>query len=80
VLFWVKDTGSGIAAENLPFVFERHWQTEDSARQGAGLGLPIVKGIVEGHGGRIWVDSTPGMGSTFFFTIPTATAAAEQAA
>ena len=80
VLFWVKDTGSGIAAENLPFVFERHWQAENSDRQGAGLGLPIVKGIVDGHGGRIWVESTPGVGSTFFFTIPTATGAEERAA
>jgi PAS domain S-box-containing protein len=80
VLFWVKDTGSGIAAENLPFVFERHWQAQDKAARGAGLGLPIVKGIVEGHGGRVWVESTPGAGSTFFFTIPTAAAAEERAA
>jgi PAS domain S-box-containing protein len=72
VLFWVNDTGSGIAAEDLPQVFDRFWQASKVGRRGAGLGLPISKGIVEAHGGRIWVDSTPGGGSTFFFTIPTA--------
>ena len=80
VLFWVNDTGSGITAANLPRVFERHWQAEDVRGRGAGLGLPIVKGIVEGHGGRIWVESTPGVGSTFFFTIPTARGREELAA
>jgi PAS domain S-box-containing protein len=80
VLFWVRDTGSGIAAEDLPFVFERHWQARLVGGRGAGLGLLIVKGIVEGHGGRIWVESTAGVGSTFFFTIPTAAAAEERAA
>ena len=77
VLFSVSDTGSGIAAEDLPHVFERHWQTNKAAGHGAGLGLPIVKGIVEAHSGQIWVKSTPGQGSTFFFTIPT-TAPAEE--
>ena len=72
MLFWVKDTGSGIAAEHLPHVFDRFWQAKTAERRGAGLGLPIVKGIVEAHGGRIWVESTLGHGSTFFFTIPTA--------
>jgi len=80
VLFWVKDTGPGIAAENLPLVFERHWQAPHVAGRGAGLGLPIVKGIVEGHGGRIWVESTLGVGTTFFFTIPRAPGAEEYAA
>lgn len=70
VLFWVADTGAGLTAEELPHVFDRFWQARKADRQGAGLGLPIVKGIVEAHGGRIWVDSTPGQGSTFFFTIP----------
>jgi signal transduction histidine kinase len=72
VLFWVTDTGSGIAAENLPHLFDRFWQAKKGERRGAGLGLPIVKGLIEAHGGRIWVESLPGQGSTFFFTIPTA--------
>jgi PAS domain S-box-containing protein len=69
VLFWVSDTGPGIAAEDVPRVFERFWQSKPGQRRGAGLGLPIVKGIVEAHRGRIWVESTPGKGSCFFFTI-----------
>jgi signal transduction histidine kinase len=71
VLFWVRDTGTGIAAKDLPHVFERYWQAKETRRRGTGLGLPIVKGIVEAHGGRIWVESTRGEGSTFFFAIPT---------
>lgn len=77
VLFSVRDTGAGIAAEDLPHVFDRFWQARKAGRRGAGLGLPIVKGIVEAHGGRIWVESTPGKGSTFFLTIPTAPPAEE---
>jgi len=71
VLFWVADTGRGIARDDLPHVFDRFWQASKVERHGAGLGLPIVKGLVEAHGGRIWVESTPGRGSVFFFTIPT---------
>ncbi len=71
VLFWVADTGSGITGEDVPHLFDRFWQAQKKeARRGAGLGLPIVKGIVEAHDGRIWVESTPGRGSIFFFTIP----------
>jgi signal transduction histidine kinase len=73
VIFRVEDTGAGIAAENLPHVFDRFWQATRANRQGAGLGLPITKGIVEAHGGRIWVESTPNRGTTFFFAIPEAT-------
>src|SRR5690606_12045135 len=58
VLFWVADTGPGIAAEDLPHLFGRFWQVRKDGRCGAGLGLPIVKGIVEAHGGRVWVEST----------------------
>jgi signal transduction histidine kinase len=70
VVFWVADTGRGIASENLPLIFDRFWQATRVGRQGAGLGLPIAKGIVEAHGGRIWVESTEGRGTTFSFTIP----------
>jgi PAS domain S-box-containing protein len=72
VMFWVADDGSGIAPDALPHVFERFWQATRGDRRGAGLGLPIVKGIVEAHGGRVWVESTLGRGSTFFFYVPTA--------
>jgi PAS domain S-box-containing protein len=78
VVFWVADTGCGIPSENLPRVFDRFWQATRAGRQGAGLGLPITKGIVEAHGGRIWVESTAGSGSTFFFTIPRASAAQDR--
>jgi PAS domain S-box-containing protein len=70
VWFWVSDTGSGIAADDVPHLFDRFWQGRKAGRHGAGLGLPIVKGLVEAHGGRIWVESTPGRGSTFFFSLP----------
>jgi PAS domain S-box-containing protein len=70
ILFWVTDTGQGIAPEDVPHLFDRFWQARKGQRHGAGLGLPIVKGIVEAHGGRIWVESALGQGSTFFFTIP----------
>lgn len=80
VLFSVADTGCGIAPESLPHVFDRFWQAaEHTGRLGAGLGLPITKGIVEAHGGRIWVESTLGQGTTFFFVIPTAGAVTESA-
>lgn len=71
VLFWVADTGSGIEAKDLPHLFDRFWQARKARRQGAGLGLPIVKGIVEAHGGHVWVESQMGSGSTFF-TLPLA--------
>jgi len=76
VVFWVADTGPGIPSENLPHVFDRFWQATRRGRRGAGLGLPIAKGIVEAHGGRIWVESTAGSGSIFSFTIPRAVAGA----
>jgi PAS domain S-box-containing protein len=72
VLFWVADTGCGISPEGLPCVFDRFWQAQKGAHRGAGLGLPITRGIVEAHGGHIWVESTLGRGSIFFFTIPEA--------
>jgi signal transduction histidine kinase len=72
VLFWVADSGPGIALEDHPHLFDRFWQARAGGRAGAGLGLPIVKGIVDAHQGHVWVESAPGHGSTFFFTIPTA--------
>jgi PAS domain S-box-containing protein len=73
VEFSVSDTGSGIGPDALPHVFDRFWQAAMRARRlGAGLGLPITKGIVEAHDGHIWVDSQLGRGTTFFFTIPSA--------
>jgi len=69
-LLWVSDTGAGIEASDLSHLFDRFWQVKKSARRGAGLGLAIVKGLVESHGGRIWVESVLGQGSTFYFTIP----------
>ena len=71
VVIAVSDTGSGIAESDLPNVFDRHWQSTRTNRQGAGLGLAIAKGIVEGHGGRIWLESKPGAGTTVQFSIPT---------
>jgi PAS domain S-box-containing protein len=72
IVFWVADTGDGISSEDLPHIFDRFWQASRAGRHGAGLGLSITKAIVEAHGGRIWVESTVGSGSTFSFTIPRA--------
>lgn len=66
----VADTGPGIPPEHLPHVFDRFWQARGTRRAGAGLGLAIARGIVEAHGGRIGVESEPGAGSRFFFTLP----------
>jgi signal transduction histidine kinase len=66
----VTDDGVGIAADELPHVFERFWQANHHHRAGAGLGLAIVKGITEAHGGQIGARSQIGKGSTFFFTMP----------
>ncbi|MQA92228.1 MAG: response regulator [Gemmatimonas sp.] len=71
VRFFVTDTGTGIPSEHLPHLFDRFWTTREGNPTGAGLGLAIAKGIVEAHGGQIWVDSRVDRGSTFAFTIPT---------
>jgi signal transduction histidine kinase len=70
VRFAVEDSGTGIAAEHLPHLFEPFWQARDRASLGTGLGLSIARGIVEAHGGRFSVRSTPGEGTTFSFTLP----------
>ena len=68
----VSDTGAGIPADQLPYVFGRFWQASDADRRGIGLGLSIVRGIVGAHRGRVWVESEVGVGSTFHFTLPVA--------
>lgn len=73
VLFSVSDKGKGMSPEQLSHAFDRFWQSSRTDRQGAGLGLAITKGIVEAHGGRIWAESSPDAGSTFYFTLPIAT-------
>ena len=71
-LFHVTDTGPGLSPEQIGQLFQRFWQGRPGDRRGVGLGLTIARGIVEAHGGRVWVDSTPGKGSTFNFTLPLA--------
>jgi signal transduction histidine kinase len=71
-LFTVRDTGVGISPQQLPHVFDRFWQATPKARLGSGLGLTIAKGVVEALGGRIWVESRPNEGTSFFFTLPLA--------
>jgi signal transduction histidine kinase/DNA-binding response OmpR family regulator len=71
----VRDHGEGIAPQDLGKLFRKFSQIDSTATRkagGTGLGLVISKGIVEQHGGRIWVESMPGVGSTFFFTLPAA--------
>jgi signal transduction histidine kinase/CheY-like chemotaxis protein len=69
VHFEVADTGTGIAAEQLPHLFDRFWRAQ-GRKDGAGLGLFIVRGILAAHGSKIDVDSKPGVGSTFRFSLP----------
>ena len=73
VLFVVRDTGPGIAAGNVGKLFQKFQQLDSSMTRkqgGTGLGLVISKGLVEGHGGRIWVESEEGKGSRFCFVLP----------
>jgi signal transduction histidine kinase len=78
VQFSVRDTGAGIPAEDLPHLFDRTWAARNGRsgskkkRDGSGMGLLIVKALVTAHGGRVWAESEPGQGSTFYFTIPVA--------
>jgi signal transduction histidine kinase len=69
----VSNTGPGIEADVLPYLFDAYWSGAEHASQGSGLGLFICRGIVEGHGGRIWAESPPGeTGVRFLFTLPIA--------
>lgn len=68
VLIQVSDTGEGMPAETVSHVFDRFYKGKGS--KGLGLGLAITKALVESHGGRIWVESAPGEGTRFSFTIP----------
>jgi signal transduction histidine kinase len=71
LLFVVSDTGPGIPSESQENIFERFTRLESAkGTQGTGLGLPFCKLAVEAHGGTIWVESTPGEGSRFKFTVP----------
>ncbi len=72
VLAEVSDTGVGIPEDQWEKVFDEFYQVDRRRYGGTGLGLTIVKGIIEEHGGRIWVDSEVGKGSTFYFTVPVA--------
>jgi signal transduction histidine kinase len=79
----VADTGIGIPKEFIGQLFERFKQVPGTRQKmggpkGTGLGLAIAKGIVEAHGGRIWAESEPGQGTTFFFTLPKAADTAVQ--
>jgi two-component system phosphate regulon sensor histidine kinase PhoR len=71
VVVALSDTGVGIPSDALPRIFERFYKADRSrAGEGTGLGLSIAKHIVQGHGGRIWVESQEGRGSTFRFALP----------
>ncbi|MGI5836537.1 MAG: sensor histidine kinase, partial [Chloroflexota bacterium] len=67
------DKGIGIAPDELPHLFERFYRIKGTRKaEGLGLGLYITQMLVEAHGGKIWVESEPGKGSTFSFTLPIA--------
>jgi NtrC-family two-component system sensor histidine kinase KinB len=73
VRFWVRDNGPGIPGDEVERIFDRFYQIRDDQRAGgSGLGLSIVKEIVEAHRGRVWVQSAAGFGSSFYFTLPLA--------
>ncbi|MBI5304391.1 MAG: response regulator [Chloroflexi bacterium] len=69
----VRDTGMGIASQDIPKVFEEFGQVDGSTtrqHEGSGLGVPLSKRLVESHGGQMWLESQPGIGTTFYFTLP----------
>ncbi len=72
VLIWVKDEGIGIAPQEIPLIFKpfHRSRTLDASLSGLGIGLYLVKEIVDRHGGRVWVKSVEGSGSTFYVLFP----------
>ncbi|TDF97493.1 sensor histidine kinase [Paenibacillus piri] len=73
VIVGVKDTGAGIAEEDLPYIFDRYYTSNKSRNVkdgGTGLGLAICKEIIEHYHGRIWACNNPERGCTFYFTLP----------
>ena len=70
IIFSVKDNGPGIAQQHLPRLFERYFQVPGTTEKGTGLGLAISKEFIEAQGGKIWVESEIGRGSTFSFSVP----------
>jgi signal transduction histidine kinase len=72
VRFSVNDTGPGISDADISKLFDLFWQARPTAHMGSGVGLAVVKAIVKQHNGKIWAESNPGVGATFFFTLPLA--------
>jgi signal transduction histidine kinase len=72
VIVCVSDQGPGVAPEDIPHIFDRFYRAPDMARntKGAGLGLYLARAIIEAHQGRIWVDTAPGQGVRFCFSLP----------
>jgi two-component system, chemotaxis family, sensor kinase Cph1 len=70
LIFVVQDSGTGIPGQQRPHVLDQYGQAREAYRGNAGLGLSIARGIVEAHGGRIWVENSPAEGSSFCFSLP----------
>lgn len=70
IVFSVRDSGKGIPAEQLPFIFDRYWTAKEGNASGTGLGLYISQGIINAHGGQLMAESTVGEGSEFRFNVP----------
>jgi len=75
IRFEVADTGPGISPDEQKHIFEAYWSAARHGKNGTGLGLFISRGVIEAHGRKIWLESEPGRGTTFFFTLPIAQAA-----
>lgn len=80
VIVSIRDTGPGIAADDLPHIFDRYFQAKKLGKVGHGLGLSIVQAIARAHAGRAWAESTPGVGSTFYLALPITAAGDEGSA